>query len=241
MRRSVTLEDLNGFDRETLERLLVGSPEEVASVLAIAAEGGAVDAQLALGQALLDGRGVPADDGAAVRWFVRAAEAGHPMGMNMLGRCYEHGWGVSTNKPRAAEWFRAAAARDLDWGLYNLATLLTLGEGVAQNRAQALTLFRRVAARGHVKSLNMIGSFYEDGWVVTRDMSIAAGYFRRAAEGGDFRGMFNHTRMLLADDRREEAVAWLRHLSGCATPAFLEKARGWLADRHSDCVDALAD
>lgn len=208
---------------------LAGSPQDVAALLIEAAQAGHVEAQLMTGQIHLDGRGVMRDPVEALRWFGMAARAGDAMAMNMVGRCCDHGWGTTVDKGLAAQWYRAAADRGLDWALYNLATLYTLGEGVGQDRAEALRLFERAAAQGHAKSVNMIGSFYEDGWVVDRDMDRAADHYARAAQGGDFRGQFNHARMLVARGDVDGARAWLDAMVETATPAFLAKARQWMA------------
>jgi uncharacterized protein len=162
-------------------------------------------------------------------WFEKAAAQGHLMALNMVGRCYDLGWGVPVNKARAAECFRICAARGLDWGMYNYATALTLGEGVAEDRAAALGWFERAAALGNAKALNYIGSFHEDGWVVARDMAVAADCYARAAAGGDFRGAFNHARMLADAGRLDEARHWLWRCGETATAAFLAKARDFLA------------
>ncbi|MFT3976973.1 MAG: tetratricopeptide repeat protein [Sphingomonas bacterium] len=222
------LRALNELDGEALKAALSGPPEKVAAVLRAAAEGGAVEAQLRLGQMLLDGHGLAPSPADALRWFGVAARAGHPMGMNMVGRCLEHGWGTQADKTRAAEWYRAAADRGLDWGMYNLATLLSLGEGVERDLPQALEWFRKAAASGHVKSINMIGSFYEDGWAVQPDRAEAARHYARAAEGGDFRGQFNHARLLIEDGRIEDALPWLRRLPETATGRFMAQVRDWL-------------
>lgn len=225
--------DLNAMDEGALQAALSGPPEAVAALLRVAAEGGAVEAQLRLGQILLDGRGVARDPGGALRWFGLAAKAGHAMGMNMVGRCIEHGWGTTADKGQAAAWYRAAADRGLDWGMYNLATLLALGSGIAEDRREALALFQRAGAMGHAKSLNMVGSFHEDGWAVPPDRAKAAAYYERAAQGGDFRGQFNHARMLIEDGLIEEALPWLRRLARTATPSFLVRVRAWL-HAHAD-------
>ncbi|MCC2980025.1 tetratricopeptide repeat protein [Sphingomonas sp. IC4-52] len=172
------------------------------------------------------------DDGKAKEgfaWFNKAAAQGHLMALNMVGRCYDQGWGVTVDKKRAAECFRIAAERGLDWGMYNFATALTLGEGVAEDKAAALAWFRKASALGNAKAINYVGSFYEDGWVVARDMVTAADCYARAAEGGDFRGAFNHARMLMTENRAEDAAYWLQRCAESATPAFLHKARAWLS------------
>ena len=59
-------------------------------------------------------------------------------------------------------------------------------------------------------------------------MAKAARLYARAAEGGDFRGAFNHARMLGAAGRIEDAIGWLKRAGATATPAFIDKASAWL-------------
>lgn len=204
---------------------LSGSPEERAALIRAGAEQGVAEAQAVWAQMLLDA----GKASAGFAWFNKAAAQGHLMALNMVGRCYDQGWGVAIDKARAAECFRLAAERGLDWGMYNYATALTLGEGVAEDKAAALDWFERAAALGNAKAINYVGSFHEDGWVVALDMAKAADCYARAATGGDFRGAFNHARMLIAADRLDEAHAWLAQCAQSATPAFRRKAAAWLA------------
>jgi TPR repeat protein len=228
MNEEPTIEAILAMDAAELARRLSAPPRERAAFVRIAAEGGVAEAQTIYGQMLLDGAGVPVDRREAVRWFDRAARQGHAMAINMMGRCYDLGWGVPVDKARAARWFKAAADRGLDWGLYNYATALALGAGVAEDKPQALALFRRAAAMGNAKAINFVGSFHEDGWVVPRDMDEAARCYAKAAEGGDFRGQFNHARMLADAGRIEEALHWLARVPETATDAFVAKVKGWL-------------
>jgi len=100
---------------------------------------------------------------------------------------------------------------------------------VAEDKPAALALFRKAAAMGNAKAINFVGSFYEDGWVVDRDMAVAAYHYRRAAEGGDFRGRFNHARMLACAGDVDDALLWLARVGENATPAFMTKAEAWLS------------
>ncbi len=49
------------------------------------------------------------DEREAVRWFRRAAEAGHAGGMRNLGLCLEFGSGTAIDKRAALAWYRKAA------------------------------------------------------------------------------------------------------------------------------------
>jgi TPR repeat protein len=221
------LSALDALSRDDILRQLE-TPEDRTRLIRDGAEAGVAEAQAVYGQMLLDGAGAARDANAAFGWFWKAAQAGHLMALNMLGRCYDLGWGVPVDKARAAECFRIAAERGLDWGMYNYATALTLGEGVAEDRPAALAWFEQAAALGNAKALNYIGSFHEDGWVVAQDLAIAADCYARAAEGGDFRGMFNHARMLSSAGSIDEALIWIERCAATATPVFREKLFAWL-------------
>jgi len=226
---------LEALAPEELRARLSGPPEEVAALIREAAEAGVAEAQARLGQLLLDGRGIAKDEAAALRWFVRAALAGHVEAINMVGRCFDLGWGTPIDKRQAAQWFKAAADRGLDWGMYNYATALALGEGVAEDRVAALTLFRKAAAMGNAKAINHVGSFHEDGWVVQRDMAEAARCYRLAAKGGDFRGMFNHARMLIDAGAVEEACAWIARAGAAGNARFRAQVAALLSGSpHAD-------
>jgi len=209
MADGAVIDSLNALSADEIARRLSGPREEVAAFVREAAEAGSAEAQARLGQMLLDGDGVARDATEAFGWFERAALAGHLEAANMIGRCYDLGWGVTVDKAKAAAWFRQAAGRGLTWAKYNYATLLALGQGVAEDKATALALFEEAAAEGNAKAHNFVGSFHEDGWVVERDMSEAARRYAIAAEGGDFRGQFNHGRMLAMAGETEQALRWM--------------------------------
>ncbi len=182
----------------------------------------------------------PDDGRTAFRAFVDAAQAGDGAAMNMVGRCYEQARGVPRDAARAVAWFEASAARGHDWGLYNLATQLALGDGAAQDRPRALALFRQAAAIGHAKSMTMVGGFHEDGWVVPRDPALAMRWYERGADAGDFRGQFNHARMLAEAGRAAAAARRLAQMRAGATPAFAAKAHAWFAAHPIEDVRRLA-
>ena len=112
--------------------------------------------------------------------------------------------------------------------MYNLATLLTLGSGVPEDKHEALYWLRKASDLGHAKSLNLVGSFYEDGWVVAKDLATACDFYRRSAVAGDFRGQFNHARMLIQQGEVGNALLWLRQVPQTGTPAFLAKMKRFL-------------
>lgn len=222
--------------------LLAGSdarPDAIAWLEA-AARQGVPRAQAILAQRLLTGDGVPADLAQAVYWFRQAAARDDLEAINMLGRCLENGWGVPADAQLALYWYRQAAIMGLDWGMYNQANLLMSGKGTAADRPAALALYRQAAELGHAKSINIVGRFHEEGWEMPPDLARAAVLYCTAAVGGDFRGQFNHARLLLAHCKVVQAVAWLRRIPASATPAFVANLHGWLQASGTPQVAALA-
>lgn len=203
--------------------------EDPAAFLRQAAEAGSAEAQARLGQMLLD----TGNASEGFRWFVAAAQQEHVEAINMVGRCYDLGWGTPVDKVRAAEWFRAASLRGLDWGMYNYATALALGAGVQEDKAAALHWFEKAAILGNAKAMNFIGSFHEDGWIVPKDMAKAATFYARAAKGGDFRGCFNHARMLADMGEIDTALPWFERAADTGNDRFRMQAADYLG-RASD-------
>ena len=68
-----------------------------------------MQAQSNYGLALMQGKGVPRDEKAAVDWFVRAVDQGDP-DVQLLGLCYQDGrCGVLIDDAEAARWYMRAA------------------------------------------------------------------------------------------------------------------------------------
>lgn len=216
------------------------APAEATAWLTEVAEAGVAEAQVMLGQRLLDGAGAPADPARALQWFHKAAQAGHPMGLNMVGRAYENGWGCAVNLTIAAGFFGRAAQAGSDWGMYNYATRLMLGEGVGKDRAMAFGWFRKAAALGHAKSINVVGGFHEDGWETPVDLAAARACYVQAAALGDFRGKFNLGRVLAAEGDVTGALDQFAQAAREATPAFREKVRDFLKDAPIEAYRRLA-
>lgn len=214
-------EDLSG---ERFSELLAGTPRDAARAVLAAAKTGLLEAQVMLGQLLLDGRGISQDPALALSWFEIAARRGHAMGWNMLGRCHEHGWGCAVDLPRAVDAYAKAAAAGLDWGMYNQANLLATGRGVARDPIAAFALYRQAAELGHAKSMNLVGRCYEEGLGVAADPQHACAWYRRSAEAGDFRGQFSLAAVLIGLGEIEAARHWLLQALQGGNLRFLQVA-----------------
>lgn len=199
-------------DRE-LKDALGGDPAEAAEWVLSAAEHGVPAAQLRLGRMLLEGRGLPRDERAALGWFSRAARrgAGAADGAeaeNMIGRCYENGWGTPVDLAAAASHYRSSALGGHDWGEYNFGNLLFDGRGIARDVPQALHWYLRAARQGHGRAMNLLGRCLDEGWGVPRSPDDAAYWYRRSAETGYFRGELNYALVLAEQGHGARAAEW---------------------------------
>ncbi|MFK0311572.1 tetratricopeptide repeat protein [Pseudomonas sp. NPDC090233] len=212
-----------------LQAMLEDSPGKAAQAILAAAGQGVIEAQLLLGQILLDGRGIEQDAAVARSWFGIAAQGGSAMAHNMLGRCLEHGWGGEVGLSQAAIHYAKAADAGLDWGLYNLGNLLATGRGVPANQAQALTCYEKAAQMGHAKSMNLYGRYLEQGIATVANPVRAVRWYRRSAEAGDFRGMFSLATALIERGQQGEAELWLERARIEGNLNFLRNALATLA------------
>ena len=61
-----------------------------------------------LADCYLYGFGVKEDAGAAVEWYIKAADSGNAIALRQLGVCYEKGLGVQADLLKAADYYRKA-------------------------------------------------------------------------------------------------------------------------------------
>ena len=72
------------------------------------AEQGAAAAQLSLAEFYAMGRGVPADEAQASKWYEKAAEQGYGRAQVSLGTLYHQGKGVAQDLVKAHMWYTLA-------------------------------------------------------------------------------------------------------------------------------------
>ncbi|WGD31856.1 tetratricopeptide repeat protein [Ancylobacter sp. WKF20] len=219
--RWISYAELKRLGPDVLRARISQGPEDAARWVEAGALNGLVNAQLAFGQMLVDGHGVPRDPVAGLRWFAIAAASGSAEGINMVGRCHELGWGVPADATEAARHYRAAAEKGDAWAPFNLATLLLDGKGVPADRKEALAWYVCAARRGNAKAMTLIGRYLEQGWDRPARPEAALRWYRRGAEGGDYRGQFDYARLLL--ERTGDlgaALPWFARAVENGVPAF---------------------
>ncbi|NOT21749.1 MAG: sel1 repeat family protein [Nitrospiraceae bacterium] len=113
------------------------------------AEQGNVEAQFNLGLLYDQGRGLPKDKTAALRWYRRAAMQGDMFAQNALGDNYWEGTGAPKDDREAVRWWRLAADKGFVPAQHSLGKILAGGsQGVSADRPQAYMWLMLSAAQG---------------------------------------------------------------------------------------------
>ncbi|MGO1120894.1 tetratricopeptide repeat protein [Rhodovibrionaceae bacterium A322] len=98
---------------------------------------GDANAMYRLGQINEQGLGQPINLVEALRWYVKAAEAGHLGGQKKAAAFFHKGSVGDAGLPAAMRWYRAAADQGDGPSAYNLAFLLEQGRGADRNPQEA--------------------------------------------------------------------------------------------------------
>ena len=147
-----------------------------------AAEQGHADAQLSLGDAYSNGKGVPEDKEEAVKWYRKAADQGHKFAQFFLGSAYDDGEGVPKNKKEAAKWYKKSANQGFEVAQYCLGNAYSNGEGAHKDKEEAVKWHRKAADQGLDWSQSFLGWAYENGEGVPKNNKEALKWYKLAAK-----------------------------------------------------------
>ena len=176
---------------------------------------GDLRAQYRLAQMYARGLGVPRDDRAALRWYLRAAEKGLAEARYELALMYSLGRGARTNHARAAYWYGRLAEEGHATAQHLLARMYEEGKGVVKNLPRAVFWYRRAAEQGYVGAQAKLGVMYAQGLGVSRDPVQAWVWFDLAAARGNDEAARERTRIgvRLSEADLAEAMIESRALS----------------------------
>jgi TPR repeat protein len=106
------------------------------------------DAQVALAEMMLNGRGGPASTAGALDLFEKAAAKGHAGAMFALGALHAGGHGMPADRPLAQQWFRAAAELGHGHAQMMLGRYLSSSAAGDQDDEDARVWLERAVAQG---------------------------------------------------------------------------------------------
>jgi TPR repeat protein len=148
------------------------------------AEQGNASAQFNLGIMYRNGKGVPQDDKAAIKWNTLAAEQGNASAQYNLGLSYNNGEGVPQDYKAAIKWYTLAAEQGFASAQYNLGLSYNNGEGVPQDYKAAIKWYTLAAEQGNTSAQFNLGVMYYDGKGTLVDYVTAHMWLNIASSNG---------------------------------------------------------
>ena len=155
------------------------------STLRLAAIAGDPLAAYEIGVRFSEGRGVPASNEEAARWFEVAAKKGIVPAQFRLGTLYEKGLGVKKDLVAARDLYRAAAEKGHGKAMHNLAVIYAEGPEGKPDYVMAAQWFRKAADHGVTDSQYNLAILYARGVGVEQNLAESYKWFFLAAKEGD--------------------------------------------------------
>ncbi|KAK3817127.1 MAG: hypothetical protein JOS17DRAFT_820503 [Linnemannia elongata] len=216
----------------------------------VRANHGDIQAQVALGDRYKDGREVNQDSQAAMDWYSKAAEQGHPRAQYGIGLLYNQGFGnVPQDHTKAFDWLHKSALQGYPDAQAKVSQAYTDGAGVPKDNIKAMEWSVKAAENGHAGMQYNMGAAYENGQGVPQSDSRSFEWYLKSADQGYAEAQarvasaFEAGRGVPEDDRK--AVEWYTkaadrglavaqfalghvHRRGlCGVPKDWTKAVGW--------------
>ncbi|KAG0053081.1 hypothetical protein BGZ90_006312, partial [Linnemannia elongata] len=191
----------------------------------INANNGDIQAVVALGDRYKDGRELHQNYHAAMDWYCKAAEQGHPRAQFNIGLLYDQGHGgVSQDHSKAFEWFLKSALQGYADSQAKVSLAYTNGAGVPNDNIKAMEWSVKAAENGHAERQHYMGAAYENaqervasafeaGRGVPEDSVKAVEWYTKSADQGLPVAQF--------------ALGRVHELGLCGIPKDRSKAVGW--------------
>lgn len=136
--------------------------------------------------ALLAADRIPSNnEGEALEWAFRAAEAGSAEAAMLVAQAFELGRGIEPDPMLAREWYKYAAVQGQADAWAELGMMNALGLGAEIDYDQALTDFETAFEAGSAIGARRIGIALIEGWGAKPDPQTARAWLERAGEMGD--------------------------------------------------------
>jgi serine/threonine-protein kinase len=167
------------------EMIRAGRYHQAFAVIQRSAQSGSPEGQRFMGDAYMQGWGVPKDYERARHWYETSAAGGNTLAMVRIGLLFEQGWGVPQDYLQARQWFEKSSAVGNPLAMVRMGDLYERGWDVPKDYTQALLWYEKSAAKGNALAMLRLGNLYQRGWGVPRDLSQAREWFRKSAAAGN--------------------------------------------------------
>lgn len=132
-----------------------------------------------------EGKGVPRDNAAAVRWYQAAAQKGLAPAQYRMGALLERGTGTRLDLEAARQWYERAAEAGNVRAMHNAAVLFASGLKTKTGYEKAAHWFTQAASHNLKDSQFNIALLYERGLGVGQDLGQALFWYSLAARQND--------------------------------------------------------
>ena len=119
-------------------------------------------AQVTLGEAFADGRGISKDEAQAVGWFTKAATLGNARAQYRLGIMFAEARGTAADNEQALAWLKKSAELKNVDAIKRLGLMYGEGRGVPQDRDQSIVWYRLAANAGDLAAKTIVAKFDEE-------------------------------------------------------------------------------
>ena len=177
------------------------SPDALQKLMKVA-EKGNPEAQNAIGQAYLNGKGVTKSEEKAIEWLEKAAAKGSAEALYTMGNFYFYGNSPLIGKfyKKAIEYYSKAAAKGDANAQRQLSVCLYNGIGTAQSYRDAFNwVSKSVNADPTPITENNLGVCYTTGNGTRASIPQAMELFQKASEAGDAMAQYNLGSLLLEE------------------------------------------
>ncbi len=168
-----------------------------------------VDALYGLGKLYLDESFPEHDAAKAVILLKKAAAQDHTYAQYTLGKLLFQGEVTEKNIPEALQWLNKAAEAGNAYAQYFLGKALLYSEDIPHDTARGIQLLEEAAAQENIYAHYTLGKVFSDGEAVPQDIARAIAHLEEAAKHGFSPAQYKLAKLLLAENRTEEAVKWL--------------------------------
>lgn len=118
----------------------------------------------------------------ALKWYLKAAEAGNSLGWLNAGYAYTNGRGTKPDQDKAYECYKKSADMGNEGGICSVGWCYREGTGVKKDLSKAFKYLCTAALLGDAEAMDSVGYAYEYGKGVDKDKNLAFRFYMEAAQ-----------------------------------------------------------
>jgi TPR repeat protein len=147
-----------------------------------------MECEVTTGTAYVTGDVIKTDYDKAMKWYLKAANAGDGIACEKIAYLYDRGLGVPQDKKQSFDWLKRSADLGYAVAIFELGRAYEIGDGVRQDVPKAKKLYEQASAYGQPEALIALGTMYAEGHGAKLDREKALTYYIVAANYGNPEG-----------------------------------------------------